>query len=445
MVAIMILIKGQNMKRHALESLENWKKSDNRKPMVLWGARQVGKTWLMKEFGFTYYSDTIYVNFDAEPVFCDYFHSSLDPKRIISALESHFGMEIIPGKTLIILDELQECQRAKDALKYFKENAPQYHIIAAGSFLGVSEGKFPVGMVDSLTLYPMSFYEFLEAIGREKLLKNIQGRDTELLDTLLPLLTDLLKTYFYVGGMPAAVDAYVQTNDLIKVRAIQNEILSNYKNDFSKHIDKKDIPKVRILWDSIPQRLAREKKKFIYKDVKTGGRAAEFENAMNWLINTGLVYKVPRTLTPRIPLERDQEREAFKLFMHDVGLLCAKTNIDLSTFYLSDPRIFDDFHGAMTEQYICQELKTVGTDPLFYWGRDKGAAEIDFVMQYKTEIVPIEVKSGRITQAKSLKVYRDEYNPSIAIETSLNMFRYDAPLYSVPLYMIESLYDIIGT
>ncbi|MDR1196136.1 MAG: ATP-binding protein [Endomicrobium sp.] len=431
------------MKRTAFESLKNWKKSQNRKPMILWGARQVGKTWLLKEFGRAEYKQTVYLNFDDNPQLCAYFRQNLDTARVIGALETHFNLKITPADTLIIFDELQECQRAKDSLKYFNENAPQYHIAAAGSLLGVSGGKFPVGQVDSLTLYPMSFYEFLKAAEREQLLEAINKQDIHLLESLSGLLTDMLKTYLYVGGMPAVVDIFLKTKDLAKVRAIQNEILADYKNDFSKHINPNDIAKVRMLWDSIPVHLAREKKKFIYKEVKTGGRAAEFENAMDWLINTGLVYKVPRTLTPKLPLSRDQEREAFKIFMLDVGLLCAKTNIDLSSFYIAEPKIFEDFHGALSEQYVCQELKTTVSTPLFYWGRDKSSAEIDFIMQYKSEIIPIEVKANKNTQAKSLKVYIKEYNPKTAIRTSLKNFGFDGVLYSIPLYMIESLEDIL--
>ena len=431
------------MKRYALETLKNWKHSKNRKPLILYGARQVGKTWLLKEFGHTEYKQTVYINFDDDSQMESYFNKDLDTVRIINALESRFNINITPDNTLIIFDELQECQRAKDSLKYFNENAPQYHIVTAGSFLGVAAGKFPVGQVNSLTLYPLSFYEFLEAIGREKLAETIKSLDRPLLESLSSLLIDLLKTYFYVGGMPAAVDCYVQSQSLIKVRELQKEILNNYKNDFSKHISPHDIPKVRMLWDSIPVHIAREKKKFIYSDVKTGGRASEFENAMDWLVNTGLVYKVPRTLTPKLPLARDQEREAFKLFMLDIGLLCAKINADLTVFYEADPKIFHDFHGAMTEQYVCQELKAICDNPLFYWSRDKGAAEIDFIMQYKNEIIPIEVKSERHTQSKSLKVYMEEYHPKTAVRTSLKSMGLNNALHSIPLYIIGSLLDIL--
>ena len=432
------------MKRYALESLKEWKKSSNRKPLLLYGARQVGKTWLLKEFGRSEYKQVVYLNFDDNKNLGEYFQVDIDPTRIIGALETHFNTEITHADTLLIFDEIQECQRAKDSLKYFNENAPQYHIVAAGSFLGVAGGKFPVGQVNSLTLYPMSFYEFLEAIGREKLVQTIKEFDRPLLESLSGLFTDMLKTYFYVGGMPATVNTFVQSGKLAKVREVQDEILQNYKNDFAKHIYQMDIPKVRMLWDSIPVHLAREKKKFIYRDIKTGGRASEFENAMDWLINTGLVYKVPRTLTPKLPLARDQEREAFKLFMLDVGLLCAKTNVNLAAFYEAEPKIFDDFHGAMSEQFVCQELKANYRTPLFYWGRERGMAEVDFIMQYEGDIIPIEVKSEKHTQSKSLKVYMEEYSPKIAIRTSLKNMGVSGTLHSIPLYMIESLADIIG-
>jgi len=427
------------MKRNAMKNLISWKNSAKRKSLLLYGARQVGKTWLLNEFGKKTYKQTVYLNFADNPEFCGYFQQNLNTERIIGALESHFALKITPGDTLLIFDELQECQRAKDSLKYFNEKAPQYHIAAAGNFSGVASGKFPVGQVDSFTLYPMSFYEFLEAIGRNILLKNIKNLNFSLLESLPALLTDMLKTYFYVGGMPAAINAFVQTKDLAKVREAQNEILRNYKNDFSKHISPHDIPKVRMLWDSVPIHLAREKKKFIYKDVKAGGRASEFESAMDWLVNTGLAHKIPRKLNPKLPLARGQEREVFKLFMLDVGLLCAKSNIDLSLFNLPEPRIFDDFHGALAEQYVCQELKCTTSNPVFYWAREKGTVELDFIMQHKNDAIPIEVKSGKNTQTRSLKVYMDEYKPSTAIRISLKNYRRDGNLLSLPLYLVGLL------
>ena len=443
------------MNRYAMESLIKWKNSTNRKPLILFGSRQGGKTWLMKEFGSNHYKQVVYLNFDDNQELGEYFKKDLDTQRIISALCLHFDLKINPEDTLIIFDEIQECQRAKDSLKYFDENAPEYHIIAAGSFLGVATGKFPVGKVDRLTLYPLAFYEFLEAIGREKLVAAIKERDRSLLETSSGLFLDMLRTYFYVGGMPSAVAEYVKTQDLGEVRRIQNGILSDYKDDFSKHIKATDIPKVRMLWDSIQIHLAREKKKFIYKEIKTGGRASEFENAMDWLINTGLVYKIKRVLDIKIPLSRNEDREAFKLFMLDVGLLCAKTKVDLSSFHNASSNIFGDFNGALAEQYVCQELITTYQDSLFYWGRDKGMAEVDFIMQHKDEIIPIEVKSAYNKRSLSLDVYLDLIKPKIAIRTSMRNLgrssysksgqKQTGSLYSIPLYMIGSLADIVGS
>ena len=445
--------------RYAIESLKKWKNSANRKPMILYGARQVGKTWLMREFARNEYTQAVYLNFDNKPELSEYFKKDLDPKRIIAALSHHFDVKIEAENTLVIFDEIQECQRAKDSLKYFTENAPEYHIIAAGSFLGVAAGKFPVGKVDRLTLYPMSFYEFLEAAGRENLLEAIKTQDRSLLETLASLFLDMLRTYFFVGGMPAAVAEYAKTQDLGEVRRLQNGILSDYKEDFSKHIKATDIPKVRMLWDSIQVHLAREKKKFIYKDVKTGGRASDFENAMDWLVNTGLVYKIKRVLEPKIPLSRSEQREVFKLFMLDTGLLCAKANMDLASFYTASEKVFTDFNGALAEQYVCQELKASHQAPLFYWGRDKGMAEVDFIMQYKDEVIPIEVKSAYNKRSLSLDVYLDLIKPKTAVRTSMRNLgltdygnltnrglsnqRRAGNLFSVPLYMIGSLADIL--
>ena len=411
--------------------------------MILYGARQVGKTWLLKEFGHKEFMNTVYLNFDDDKKLGEYFNGNLDTVRLIKALESHFNEKIDPKTTLIIFDELQECQLAKDSLKYFNENSPQYHIACAGSFLGVSGGKFPVGQVNSLTLYPMSFYEFLDALGKKRLLDAIKNFDFPLLESLSPLFNDMLKTYFYIGGMPEAVDSFVVSSNLDEVRQIQKEIVQNYRSDFSKHITPNNISKVHMLWDTIPVHLAREKKKFIYRDLKTGGRSREFEDALDWLINTGLVYKIPRTLSPNLPLARDQEREAFKLFFLDTGLLGSQINIDKNAFYEADPKIFRDFHGAMSEQYVCQELKTAGNISLFYWGRDKGEAEVDFLIQHKNNIIPIEVKSERNTQSKSLKVYMEKYKPIKTIKTSMRNFGIKDSVYSVPLYMISSLPDLL--
>jgi len=431
------------MKRYAMESLKRWKNSARRKPLMVYGARQVGKTWLMQEFGRTEFKNVLYLNFDKNEKARRIFGENIDPFYIISLLENNFEIKIDPKNTLLIFDEIQESQRAKDSLKYFNEEAPEYHIVAAGSFLGVATGKFPVGQVNRLTIYPMSFYEFLEAIGRNQLLGTLQKLNPRMIAGLSGTASELLKSYFYVGGMPAAVQTYAKTRDMRKVREVQDFILDNYKGDFSKHIKGVDIPKVRMLWDSIPAHLAKEKKKFIYKEIKSGGRAAEFENAMDWLVNTGLVYKVMRTETAKIPLLSYQQRDIFKLFMLDVGLLCAHSKIDMKTFLQPDANIFDDFKGALTEQFVLQELKNLTTNPILYWVNEKGHSEIDFVLQYNGEIVPIEAKSSENTRAKSLKIYMDMEKPAHAVRISLKNYGVRDNLYSVPLYMMGSFLDII--
>jgi len=432
------------MERYLINNLKKWKNSKNRKPLILWGARQVGKTWLMKEFGRKEYKDVVYLNFDKNEKDRRFFTENVSPGLIVAQLENEFNMVIDPQNTLLIFDELQECQRAKDSLKYFNEDAPQYHVIAAGSYLGVSGGKFPVGQVDMLTLYPMSFFEFLEAVGRKRLVDTFRTLDCALINGLSGLAGELLKTYYYTGGMPAAVSVYTETQNLHKVREVQESILESYKSDFSKHIKGTDIPKVRMLWDSIPVHLGKEKKKFIYKEIKTGGRAAEFENAMDWLVHTGFVHKVTRTETARLPLLAYQQRDIFKLFMLDIGLLCAESKVDIKTFLQPDADIFGVFLGALTEQFVLQELKTITTNPILYWTNEKGHSEIDFILQHENEIIPIEAKSSENARAKSLKVYMEMEKPKYAVRTSLRNFGVTGNLFSIPLYMMGLFFEIIG-
>jgi len=431
------------MNRYAYTDLLKWKKSIKRKPLILYGARQVGKTWLLKKFGKDEYESVLYLNFDINREFHQYFGDKISPQTIIKSLENHFQEKISPEETLLIFDEIQECQRAKDALKYFHEDAPQYNIAAAGSFLGIAGGKFPVGQVDEITLHPLSFYEFLEAIGHNGLVIALRNLDTALIKNMHGLLVDKLKEYFYTGGMPEAVKAFIDTSDLNTVREVQEAILNNYKGDFSRHIKGVDIPKVRMLWDSIPVHLSKEKKKFIYKEIKTGGRASEFENAMDWLVNTGLVHKLIKTTEPKLPLAGFADRQIFKLYMLDLGLLSAKSRLDIKTFFEPKNEVFREFKGAMTEQYVIQELKTLGHLPIFYWGSATGKAEVDFVIQYDNGIVPIEVKSDLNKKSYSLNVYMETYRPLKAIRTSLNNFGTFRGLYSIPLYMIESMKEVL--
>jgi predicted AAA+ superfamily ATPase len=432
------------MDRLVYKDLLKWRDSPERKPLVLYGARQVGKTWLLKDFGQREYKHTLYLNFDADRNIHSFFGDDISPEKIVRGLENYFNEKIDPHDTLLIFDEIQECQRAKDSLKYFNENAPQYRIAAAGSFLGIADGKFPVGQVNELTLYPLSFGEFLEAAGRGLLAETLRENDISLIVASHGLFSEKLKEYLFIGGMPEAVKTFAETGSFIEVRKVQEVILNNYKNDFSKHISAVHIPKVRMLWDSIPAHLAKEKKKFVYKEVKTGGRASEFENAMNWLVSIGLVHKVERTTTPRIPLSAYEEREHFKIYMLDVGLLGAKAGLSFSTLMSGDKTVFTEFKGALAEQFILQELKVSGNSPVFYWGSASGKAELDFIIQYKNEIIPIEVKSSVNTKSQSLSVYMEKYKPNHAVRISLKNYGQSGGLFSVPLYMIGRLEALLS-
>jgi predicted AAA+ superfamily ATPase len=431
------------MRRNVYKGLLAWKNSPDRKPLLLQGARQVGKTWLMEEFGKSEYKKVISINFEKMPALSAYFDGDIHPKNIINSLELYFNTKINPANTLIIFDEIQESDRALNSLKYFYEDAPQYHIIAAGSFLGVAaHGGFPVGKVDRLILYPLSFYEFLEAIGKRRYVEAIEKHDFNLIRTASADYEELLKCYFFVGGMPKAVAAYTARDDLREVRAIQCDILADYKDDFSKHIFPLNTPKVELIWNSLPRHLAKEKKKFVYKELTEGARAYAYEDAMNWLFATRLVYKVTRTEENKLPLASYANENVFKLFMLDIGLLGAQSGLDVTLLLDRDNALFGMFNGAMTEQFVMQELINAGFTP-YYWGRDKGEAEVDFVVQWRNEIVPVEVKSGIRTKSKSLAVYRNMYHPKHSVRSTLKNFGVANDLYSLPLYMTASLGDVL--
>ncbi len=428
------------MERQALQNLVKWKSSKNRKPLLLYGARQVGKTWLVREFAHQHYKQLVELNFFTNDSLKQIFESNISPDFLIEQIELLFNVKVDKQTTLLFFDEIQESQRAMDALKAFNDLAPEYHIIAAGSFLGVATARQPVGQVDHFTLYPMSFCEFLRANNQDNLVNIIQECKVNMLTApIREMLETYLKKYFYVGGMPKSVQKYVNTGNLEEVRTIQNNLLSEYKGDFSKHIEKKDAPRVRMLWDSIPIHLFKENKKFIYKNVKQGGRAAEFEIAMQWLVDTGLIYKIYRTETVKIPLSMHFMKDYFKIYMMDIGLFCAKAEIKPADILLQGKDIVSDMYGALAEQFVLQELKSINTSSLYYWGRESPAkAEIDFITDTNDGyIVPIEVKSANNTKAKSLKVYIAENNPKYAVRTSLNQFRVTDNLYDIPLYMIS--------
>ena len=434
------------MQRYAIKDLEIWKNSKKRKPLLLYGARQVGKTWLVREFGKRYYNTYLELNFFENAALRQIFNTNIGPKFIIEQLELLFNVKIDPKKTLLFFDEVQESQRAMDALKIFYDQAPEYNIIAAGSFLGVVTARQPVGQTEHYTLYPMSFCEFLAAKGLDNLVELIQNRRFDMLtEPVRDLFETNLKQYLFVGGMPEAVQEYINTKDMNAARIVQKRLIQEYRGDFSKHIPKKDEARVRMLWDSIPLHLFKENKKFIYKNVKVGGRAAEFEIAMQWLIDTGLVYKINKTEHPAIPLSMHFIEDNFKLYILDTGLFCAMADINQSDLLLQGKDIVNDMFGAISEQFVLQELKTAGFDKLYYWGRDGSArSEVDFVIQMeKFGVVPIEVKSSTNTKAKSLKKYITEYKPKRAVRTSLNQYRVDGPIYDIPLYTISQLANVL--
>ena len=433
------------MKRYTINKLIQWKNDPSKKPLIIRGARQVGKTWLMKEFGKTQYKKTIYINFELEDLMREHFSKDLNTKRIIEGLELEHS-KIDPQNTLIILDEIQECPKALTALKYFYENNPEYQIVSAGSLLGVAiheQVSFPVGKVDFIDLYPLSFYEFLEANGEEKFVELLQNPNNENIKTFKPKYIEWLKKYYYIGGMPEVVNNFINTNDFQKARKIQENILDAYTRDFSKHISSTGKLKIDLLWESIPNQLTQEGKKFVYKKIKQGARADEFEEALSWLINCGLVYKINRISKPAMPIKAYEDTKAFKLFILDVGLLCALSKLPARTLIDGD-KIFTEFNGALAEQYVLQQLKTLEDMGIAYWISKSGNAEIDFVIQNNGYVIPVEVKANTNLQAKSLKVYREKFEPEISIRTSLADFEINNGLYNIPLFMAGKFDEILN-
>lgn len=432
------------MYRIAIEKLYKWKNSKRRKPLIIEGARQVGKTWLMKEFGEQAYADTVYINFDSNSRMADLFSADLDTDRLIMGLELYAGRKINPENTLLIFDEVQEVPRALASLKYFYENAPQYHIVCAGSLLGIAlhQGtSFPVGKVDFLKLYPLSFSEFLMATGNERFAELLKKQDYEMITGFKQTYIDALKHYYFVGGMPEAVQSFAESKDFNEVRAIQKRILAAYEQDFSKHAPNEIVPKIRMLWNSIPSQLARENKKFIYGLVREGGRAREYETAIMWLSDCGLVHKVSRVNAAGIPLKAYEDLKAFKLFIVDVGLLGCMTGLRQRTLLDGDD-LFVEFKGALTEQYVCQQLKTIEDLGIYYYTNDRGSCEIDFVVDTGEQIVPIEVKAETNLRAKSLKTYRERFEPELSVRTSMADYRKEDWLLNLPLYAIEQINKI---
>lgn len=429
------------MYRDAIEKLEKWKSRKNRKPLIVRGARQVGKTWLMREFGRKNYEKCAYISMDENERMENVFRDAFDIDRILLALEIEAGFKITPEDTLIIFDEVQEVPRALKALKYFCEQAPQYHIMAAGSLLGIAlhEGtSFPVGKVDFLDLYPMTFREFLLACGQERFVQLMEQHDYAMMGNFRTELIDYLKYYYYVGGMPEAVQEYVQEKDFRAVREVQNKLLTAYENDLSKHAPGEIVTKIRMLWNSIPTQLAKENKKFVYGLVREGARAREYEVAITWLMDVGLVYKVERVKKPDFPLRAYQDFSAFKLFVLDVGLLGAMSRLNAKVILEGD-RMFEEFKGALTEQYVLQQLIVHEENDIFYWSSEKGTGELDFLIQMDDKIVPIEVKAEENLQAKSLRSFVQKYDMKYAVRTSMSDYREQGWMVNYPLYDVGGL------
>jgi len=423
------------MKRYAINQLIEWKTSKKRKPMIIRGARQVGKTWLMKEFGATHFENTAYINFDNNKRMQILFEGDYDIARLIDGLQLETGEKINPQTTLIVFDEVQEVPKALSSLKYFYENAPEYAIVAGGSLLGVALHKgtsFPVGKVDFCNLYPLNFCEFLEGIGEENLVDLLRKKDWALISAFAPKYTDLLRKYYFVGGMPEAVVEYAESRDYASVRRIHEQILFTYEQDFSKHAPTSVVPRIKNIWNSVPAQLSRENKKFSPGLVQKGSRLSDYELALQWLLDCGLLYKVKQISKPSVPLV-SYETNFFKIFIHDVGLLCTKTELDVKTL-LEGNRIFEEFKGALTEQYVQQEM-VAGGITTFYWS-SKGRAEVDFIFKHGSDIFPLEVKAEENLQSKSLKVYNEKFNPPVCLRTSMRDYRRESWLINVPLYAI---------
>lgn len=429
------------MYRFAIEELFKWKNSNNRKPLIIEGARQVGKTWIMKEFGKHAFEKTVYINFDSNSRMAELFSSDLEIDRIVMGLELYSDIKIDPQNTLIIFDEVQEVPRALASLKYFYENAPEYHIVCAGSLLGIAlhQGtSFPVGKVDFLSLYPLSFKEFLLAMGKQKYVDLMDKADYEIMTSFKQDLIDLLKYYYFVGGMPEAVMSFATEKDFNKVRRIQNRILEAYEQDFSKHAPNESVPKLRMLWNSIPSQLAKENKKFIYGLVREGARAREYESAIMWLCDCGLVHKVSRVTTGRLPLKAYEDMKAFKMFVLDVGLLGCMVGLN-KKILLDGNDLFVEFKGALTEQYVLQQLITNPDLNIYYYTNDNGSCEVDFLVDTGDTVIPVEVKAEVNLRSKSLKTYVEKFSPDIAIRTSMSDYKNEEWLLNLPLYAIENL------
>lgn len=426
------------MIRDAEIKLKEWKDTKNRKPLLIYGARQVGKTWLMKNFGKTEFSTFIYINFEKEIQLRGIFEIDYNPQRIIKLIEIHANQKIELGKTLLILDEIQEAKGGLTALKYFNEELSELHLIGAGSLLGIAlkqQTSFPVGQVEFLNLYPLNFGEFLKATGNTNLFNLLQEKDWTLIETFKSKYSQLLKQYYYVGGMPEVVKNFIEDEDYNNVRIIQKNILTSYEQDFSKHAPTEIIPRIRMIWNSVISQLAKENKKFVYGLIKEGARAKDFELALSWLEDYGLIYKIQRTKKSNVPLAAYSDLGIFKLYVIDIGLLGALGNLNARILVENDS-LFNEFKGALTEQYVLQELIQTKKNQVHYWSNDSGSAEIDFIFEQDSKIIPLEVKAGENLQAKSLKTFSIKHPEIHCYRTSLSDYREESWLTNIPLYSI---------
>lgn len=434
------------MYRDAIKQLQDWKQRPERKPLIVRGARQVGKTWLLREFGRNNYQSVAYVNLDGNPQMQNLFDIDFDIERIVRGIEVTTGVDVVPGETLVVLDEIQEVPQALTALKYFYENRPDYHVAVAGSLLGVAlhdAVSFPVGKVDFLDLYPLSFSEFLRAVGNDRQADLIDQPDS--VEDLRPFhttLLDQLRNYYIVGGMPEVVQRYAEDGNLLGVREVQRAIVDSYEQDFSKHAPVNVVPRIREVWDIIPAQLARENKKFVFRLIRHGARAKDYELAMLWLEDAGVVGRVTRVNKPGQPLKAYEDGSAFKLFMNDVGLLGAKSGLD-PRVVLDNLAVFQEFKGALAEQFVYQELRRSGVDT-FYFSDEDSRGEIDFIVSLNSVVTPVEVKAEDNLQAKALKAFVGKYHSDYAVKLSSLPYRQNTPIVNVPLYLAGSLRYFIG-
>jgi len=430
------------MKRDIYQHLNAWKNSTRHKPLVLNGARQVGKTHALKYFGKTAYKNIAYLNFEKDEKLGRYFEDTLDPKELVRILSIHTEVEIEPHQTLLILDEIQECPKALNSLKYFCEEANEYHVAAAGSLLDVKtagEKGFPVGKVNFLHLYPLTFFEFLDAMGQEKTRQFLEGYSSyePIPAPLHEKLIDLLKYYLFIGGMPEVVAEYVKSEKLTVVREIQDEILNAYERDFAKHAPPHEIMKIMTVWKQIHRQLAKENKKFIFAAIRKSARGRDYEEAIQWLSDAGLIHKSHLIETPKFPLSAYADNNVFKIFLSDVGLLGAQSSLSPQTT-IDGHLLFTEFKGALTENYVAQELIATRNKGTYYWSSE-GTAEVDFLMEEDHTIYPLEVKAGINQRKKSLLVYDQKYSPPKLIRTTAMNLKHDGKVYNYPLYLVSKI------